>query len=114
MVMLKVLTQYQEATGDPRVVPLLEAYFAYQRKNLPGNPLSSWARARWQDNVLSVYWMYNRNGDAKLLELAKTLHDQGYDWKAMYDELSIYRRRSRAKTSPARRRRRRAIILRMA
>jgi hypothetical protein len=84
MVMLKVLTQYQEATGDPRVVPLLEAYFAYQRKNLPGNPLSSWARARWQDNVLSVYWMYNRNGDAKLLELAKTLHDQGYDWKAMY------------------------------
>ena len=85
MVMLKVLTQYQEATGDSRVAPLLEAYFTYQRKNLPANPLSSWARARWQDNVLSVYWMYNRNGDAKLLELAKTLHDQGYDWKAMYE-----------------------------
>jgi DUF1680 family protein len=85
MVMLKVLTQYQEATGDPRVTPLLEAYFSYQRKNLPANPLSSWARSRWQDNVLSVYWMYNRNGDAKLLELAKTLHDQGYDWKATYE-----------------------------
>src|SRR4051812_17864258 len=32
MIMLKVLTQYQEATGDPRVVPALERYFAYQAK----------------------------------------------------------------------------------
>ena len=30
MVMLKVLTQYQEATGDPRVIPVMEKYFAYQ------------------------------------------------------------------------------------
>lgn len=85
MVMLKALTQYHEATGDARVIPLMESYFAYQRKNLPSNPLSSWARVRWQDNVLTVLWLYNRNGDSKLLDLAKTLRDQGYDWKAMYE-----------------------------
>jgi hypothetical protein len=95
MVMLKVLTQYQEVSGDTRVAPLMEAYFACQRKNLPGNPLSSWARSRWQDNVLSVYWLYNRNGDAKLLELAQTLHDQGYDWKAMYESFPYTRKVTR-------------------
>src|SRR5579884_628473 len=30
MVMLKVLTQFQEVTGDPRVIPFLERYFAHQ------------------------------------------------------------------------------------
>ena len=30
MIMLKVLTQYQEATGDARVIPVMEKYFAYQ------------------------------------------------------------------------------------
>ena len=96
MVMLKALTQYQEVTGDARVVPLMEAYFAYQRKNMPGNPLSSWARARWQDNVLTVYWLYNRNGDAKLLDLAKMLHDQGYDWKGMYEKFPYTTKVTRA------------------
>ena len=95
MVMLKVLTQYHEATADPRVIPLMEAYFAYQRKNLPGNPLSSWARSRWQDNVLTVLWLYNRNGDPKLLELAKTLQAQGYDWKAMYANFPYTRKVTR-------------------
>ena len=32
MVMLKALAQYQEVTGDPRVIPVLSRYFAYQLK----------------------------------------------------------------------------------
>ena len=34
MIMLKVLAQYQEATGDPRVIPLMDKYFDYQIKLL--------------------------------------------------------------------------------
>ena len=30
MVMLKVLTQYQEVSGDPRVIPLMTKYFRYE------------------------------------------------------------------------------------
>jgi hypothetical protein len=79
-VMLKALTQYQEATGDPRVIPLMERYFAYQAALLDKVPLKEWAIMRWQDEVLTVLWLYNRNGDPKLLDLAHKLHDQGYYW----------------------------------
>jgi hypothetical protein len=82
MVMLKTLIQYQEATSDPRVIPLLERYFAYQRKTLTSRPLKDWGKFRWQDNALAVIWLYNRNGDARLLDLVRLLHAQGFDWQA--------------------------------
>jgi len=92
MVMLKALTQYEEATGDPRVVPVLTRYFACQLKNLPARPLRDWGKFRWQDNVLSVLWLYNRTGDPKLLDLARLLHQQGYDWKADFADFKYTQR----------------------
>ena len=84
MVMLKVLTQYQEATNDPRVIPLMQRYFQYQLAELPRQPLRDWGRFRWQDEVLSVMWLHDRTGDPKLLQLAQLLRTQGYDWVADY------------------------------
>jgi hypothetical protein len=84
MVMLKVLTQYAEATGDARVMPLMQRYFAYQLAELPRRPLRDWGAFRWQDNALSVLWLYNRSGDPKLLELVRLLHAQGFDWVENY------------------------------
>lgn len=78
--MLKALTQYQEATGDRRVIPLMERFFKYMKNQLPERHLYSWATMRWADTVLSIFWLYNRNGDPELLELAKMLMDQGYNW----------------------------------
>src|SRR5207244_1662264 len=76
MVMLKVLTQYQEATGDPRVIPLMERYFRYHAQHLAERPLHEWAIYRWGEEVLSILWLYNRNGDARLLEFARALRGQ--------------------------------------
>ena len=84
-VMLKALTQYQEATGDPRVIPVMEKYFACQAKHLDERPLKEWAIYRWADELLSIIWLYNRNGDRSLLDLARRLHDQGHDWRAQFD-----------------------------
>jgi hypothetical protein len=84
MVMLKALTQYQEATGDARVIPVLQRYFAYQLAQLSTRPLHDWGKFRWHDEVLSVLWLYNRTGDPKLIELAKLLHQQGYDWQSEF------------------------------
>jgi uncharacterized protein len=83
-VILKALMQYQEATGDARVIPLMEKYFAYQAKHIDERPLKQWAIFRWQDEVLSVLWLYNRNDDRALLDLARKLHQQGHDWEAQF------------------------------
>jgi uncharacterized protein len=84
IVMLKALAQYEEATSDPRVVPFLHRYFRYQLSELPQRPLNKWGRFRWQDQVLTVIWLYNRTQDPELLELARLLHGQGYDWTAEF------------------------------
>ena len=84
MLMLKALTQYREATGDKRVIPVLQRYFAYQAKHLDERPLHEWAVFRWHDEALSVLWLYNRTGDKSLLDLARKLHDQGHDWEAQF------------------------------
>jgi hypothetical protein len=83
-VMLKALSQFQEATGDPRVIPLMEKYFAHQARHLDDRPLKQWAIFRWHDEVLSILWLYNRNGDRSLLDLARKVRAQGHDWEAQF------------------------------
>lgn len=89
MVMLKVLAQYQEATGDPRVVPLMTKYFAHHLEQASERPLQQWAVYRWADELLTVLWLYNRTADPRLLKLAQRLHDQGTDWKRHFDEFEF-------------------------
>jgi DUF1680 family protein len=96
MVMLKALTQYQEATGDPRVVPVMQKYFAYQLSKLETVPLKEWAIFRWPDEVVSVLWLYNRTGDPKLLDLARALKGQGYDWKAEFADFPFREKTGKA------------------
>ena len=80
MVMCKVLQQHFEATGDARVVPLLTRYFHYQLAAMPAAPLHDWGKFRWQDEAYVVQWLHARTGDARLLELAALLKQQGFDW----------------------------------
>jgi DUF1680 family protein len=87
MVMLKVLGQYYDATGDERVIALMSAYFRYQLEELPDTPLdnwSFWANRRGGDNLLMVYWLYNKTGDEYLLELADLVHEQTYPWTDIF------------------------------
>ncbi len=81
MVMLKVLTQYQEATGDPRVIPLMQRYVKHQLQQIDQRPLREWATLRWGDEVVSLIWLYNRTGDPSALDLARKLREQGYNWR---------------------------------
>jgi hypothetical protein len=92
IVMLKALTQYQEFTADPRVIPVMDKYFRFQFAELPKRPLHDWSKFRWQDELLSVIWLYNRTGSPYLLDLARLLHAQGYDWMAEFANFKYTRR----------------------
>ncbi|HEY2468624.1 MAG TPA: beta-L-arabinofuranosidase domain-containing protein [Terracidiphilus sp.] len=92
IVMLKALTQFHELTGDARVIPVMDRYFRYQLTQLPSRPLRDWSKFRWQDELLSVIWLYNRTGEKYLLELAHALRQQGYDWLAQYADFKYKER----------------------
>ncbi|HEY4354976.1 MAG TPA: beta-L-arabinofuranosidase domain-containing protein [Acidobacteriaceae bacterium] len=96
MVMVKVLAQYYEATGDPRVLTVLTRYFHYQLMAMPSRPLRDWGQYRWQDEALIVEWLYDRTHDPKLLALFDLLQTQGYDWTAGFADF-----KHTAPTTPA-------------
>ncbi len=86
MPMLMALEFYCDATGDARVVPFLQKYFAWETQALKTKPLSSWAEARGGDNIFAVLWLYEKTGDETLLDLCRLLYEQTFDWDAAYDK----------------------------
>ena len=83
MIMLKILQNHYEATSDVRVLDLMQAYFRFQLTELPSKPLGHytwWGKQRGGENLASVHWLYNRTGDAFLLDLGELLHGQTERW----------------------------------
>ena len=89
MVVLKVLQQHYEATGDERVLPFMTKYFRYQLEHLDEQPLdkwTGWGKARGGENQATVLWLYDRTGDKFLLDLAQKLFDQTLDWTGAFED----------------------------
>jgi hypothetical protein len=97
-VQLKVLAQYHEATGDPRVLAVMRRYFEYMNRKIEADPLKQWAIYRWGDQELTIAWLYNRTGDAFLLDLARKLSRQGYNWKGHFADFKYPGKVSRGET----------------
>lgn len=94
MVVLKVLQQHYNATGDERVLPFMTRYFHYQLEVLDEKPLDHWtfwARFRHADQMNIVLWLYRKTEDEKLLALADKLHEQGFDFVEYFNTEGISR-----------------------
>lgn len=81
MVMLAALQSRYEFRPDDRILEFLKKYFAYENA-LPLDRLlpASWQKLRGGDNLDSVYWLFNRTGDAFLLDLGRRLFERTADW----------------------------------
>jgi len=87
--LFKALTQYQEATGDPRVVPALLRCARKIDQLIDQKPLYSWAKMRVADFAISMIWLYARTGETWPLELARKAFTQSHDWRAQFDDFKF-------------------------
>lgn len=79
MIVLHLMRDYFEATGDARALAFLERYFEFQREALRKKPLgaeSIWADQRGGDELEVVLWLCGREGGAKWLDFARLVADQ--------------------------------------
>ena len=87
MIALWLLRDWEEATGDSRVTRFLERYFDFQLAEFAVCPISgdsTWAVARAGDEMDVVFWLYEKTGNGKWLDLAKKLSKESADWTSFY------------------------------
>jgi hypothetical protein len=80
----KALVQYHEATGEH---PVLEAVLRNLKAfhlTLDRTPLFGWGRYRWFEGLVPVYYAFEKTGETWLLDLARKLYDQGFDYMKFY------------------------------
>jgi hypothetical protein len=82
---MKALTQFHEASGDSRVVPALLTCCRKIDQVIAHEPMYSWAHFRVADFAVTLCWLYDRNKETWLLELARKAFAQSHDWRAQFD-----------------------------
>ena len=93
-VLLKAMTQWQEATGDARIIPAMERVLRRIDALLGERPLESWARMRWFELSISLQWLYARTGETWLLDLSRKAQKQGYDWAVHFADFQYTKKQS--------------------
>ena len=82
--LLKALTQWQEATGDTRVIPAMQKLLRRVDQQISKEPIFEWGHFRTADFVVSIQWLYDRTREPWLLELAAKVRAQSFDWAKLF------------------------------
>jgi hypothetical protein len=85
----KALVQFHEATGEARVLAAVVRNLQALRAALDRTPLFGWGRYRWFEGLVAVFYVYERTGEAWLLDLARQLHAQGFDYRNFYGGVDV-------------------------
>jgi hypothetical protein len=81
----KPLLQFYEATGEPRALEAVHANLRMLRSYLGRGRLIEWfGRYRWFEGLIGCFALYERTGEAWLLELAGALERRGFDWRSFF------------------------------
>lgn len=92
MIMLKVMMQHEEATGDERIIPFLTKFFTYVHSVIEEQPLRGWAKTRGAEMLLCIVWLHKRTAQPFLLQLADIIAEQTTDWSGIFHDFPFWRK----------------------
>ncbi|UCG89454.1 MAG: glycoside hydrolase family 127 protein [Gemmatimonadota bacterium] len=85
----KMLAQHHEATGEDAVMRAVEASLRALAAGVERTPLYNWGRYRWFEGLIPVFYVYERTRETWLLDLARRLKRQGFDYEEFYREEDV-------------------------
>ncbi len=86
---LKVLLQYYEITGDAKAFAAIEKGLRMIDALIDFVPLFDWGQARWFEALIVILWLYERSPGQWLIDLAVKLEAQGFGWKTFFQTWPI-------------------------
>jgi DUF1680 family protein len=87
--LFKALIQYQEATGDPRIVPAIKRCAQKIDEVTDQTPLYSWAKMRAADFAVAMIWVHFKTRQPWPIDLARKLLGQSHDWRTQFDNFKF-------------------------
>ncbi|GAB3447211.1 RICIN domain-containing protein [Actinophytocola sediminis] len=80
MPMLHALRSWAEYHQDTRIDGLLTRYFQFVARQPNAVFVDGWGTTRWGDTIDVLHWLYDRTGDATLLDLTHRIHLHSANW----------------------------------
>jgi uncharacterized protein len=93
-VIFKAFMQYEQATGDPRIVPSMLKACKKIDEVTTKEPLYSWAQFRGADLIVGLQWLVEKTGDQSVLALADKIYNQSYNWRTHFENFAPFREKS--------------------
>lgn len=85
LLIAKVLSVYGDCSKDPRVVKVLYKCLKNFDSHLNFHTLRDWGAARWFEGLIPILWLYEKKPEDWLINLAKKLNVEGFDWKNIFE-----------------------------
>lgn len=81
----KVLVLYADCSGDQRIQPAVSRCLKQLLHHIQRNTLFNWGQTRWFECLIPIWWLYERKGEAWLLELALKFQAEGTCWDRLFE-----------------------------
>lgn len=85
-IVLKALLEYAKIKKTKKVYDAIYKALRALNDHLDKYPLFDWGKYRWFEALLIIHPIYKKYKEDWLIELAKKLHDQGFDYFKYYQE----------------------------